>query len=51
MKAKLLVDTTITLKAGEIVDIDEKQYQMLKALNRVEPVQKEEKKETRKKSK
>lgn len=42
----MLLDSTITVKAGEIVDIDEKQFAVLKALNRaIEYGSKPEKKE------
>ena len=46
MKVKILVDSTITAKAGQIVDIDEKEFNILKKFNRVEVY--EGKKETRK---
>ena len=46
MKVKILVDSTITAKAGQIVEVDEKEYKILKRFNRVEAI--EDKKETRK---
>lgn len=49
MKARILIDSTITIPAGTIVDIDEKQFNILKAMNRVELADKVEKKETAKK--
>ena len=52
MKIQLLVDTTLTVKAGEIVEVDEQQATILLNLNRVkvlETPKKEEKKEKKKK--
>lgn len=45
MKIKVLVDSTITIKAGQIVDVDDKQFQILRSLNRAVAFEKEEKKE------
>lgn len=46
MKARVLKDTTIEVKAGQIVDIDEKQFALASALGMVEKV---EEKKTKKK--
>lgn len=54
MKVQLLVDTTLTVKAGEIVEVDKQQATILLNLNRVkvlETPKKEEKIEKKKKKK
>ena len=43
MKVKLLLDTMVEVKAGTVIDVDEKQYAVLKRLGRIE----EEKAETK----
>lgn len=48
MKAKILVDTTLTVKAGQIVDVVDNEMPLLISLGRVEPA--EEKKQTKKKA-
>lgn len=45
MKVKLLVDTTVTLKGGSVIDVDDTQYNLLKKLNRAIPFEAEPKKE------
>lgn len=45
MKAKILIDSTITVKAGQIVDISDQQFQILRSLNRAVAYEKEEQKE------
>ena len=44
MKAKILKDATLTIKAGQIVELDDKQFALAKKLGLVEEV-----KETKKK--
>lgn len=48
MKAKILIDTTLTVKAGQIVDVADNEMPLLLELGRVEAV--EEKKPTKKKA-
>lgn len=45
MKVKILVDSTITVSSGTIVDISEKQFKILRSLNRAEAYEEETKKE------
>ena len=45
MKVKILVDSTITVASGTIVDISEKQFKILRSLNRAEAYEEETKKE------
>lgn len=45
MKVKILVDSTITVPSGTIVDISEKQFRILRSLNRAEAYESETKKE------
>ena len=51
MKVQMLADSTVTVKAGTIVDIDEKQYNILKGLKRCIPYEKKTKKEKQVESK
>lgn len=46
MKGRILIDSQVTVKAGTIVDIDEKQYNILKALNRIEEAEMPKQRET-----
>ena len=46
MKVKLLVDTMVSIKGGTVIDIDEKQYTILKRMNRCIAFEDEPKKET-----
>lgn len=50
MKARILIDSQIVVKSGTIVDIDEKQFEILSRLHRAELADKEPKKETTMKS-
>lgn len=50
MKAKILVDTTLTVKAGQIVDVMDNEMPLLISLGRVEPAEEKEKKQTKKKA-
>lgn len=49
MKARIIVDSTITVKAGTIIDLEDKDFKVLESLNRAELADKPMKKETAKK--
>lgn len=51
MKVLVKVDTTLTVTAGQCVDIPAEDYALLASLGRVEEVKEEEKKKAKKQSK